>query len=458
MSTVAELTELGSYLDTFGQLQQRTSRQPEWLRSLREKGFAQFCDLGFPATRDEAWRFTNVAPIAREVFALPRKGSAEVTAEDLDPFILPGAACRLVFVNGHFVSELSDWQSLPSGVEANSLAAEIGRNAETLEAHLGRHPEGQADAFCSLNAAFIEDGAYVRVARGTVLHAPIHLLFVSTGEDSPLMVHPRNLLIAECESQADIVEEHISLGDATFFSNSVTELIAAENAVVSHHKIECENRKTFHIATLHIRQERNSNVRSHSVLIGGALVRNNVHPVLAGEGSESLINGLFLGKERQHLDNYMMVEHASPRCTSHQFYNGILRDRAHGVFHGRILVHKDAQQTNAKQTNRNLLLSDDAQIDTKPQLEIYADDVRCTHGATIGQIDENALYYLRSRGLEECEARQLLLSAFANECLERIQSEVVRKYIGRIVHRSLSGEVSLSGAETDAGRRWEEAG
>ncbi|MGB0124369.1 MAG: Fe-S cluster assembly protein SufD [Silvibacterium sp.] len=235
-------------------------------------------------------------------------------------------------------------------------------------------------------------------------------------------------------------------------------MVAAENAVVAHHMIECENRKTFHVSTLRIQQERNANVSSHSALTGGALVRNNVHPVLAGEGGECLINGLFIGDDHQHLDNYMLVEHVSPRCGSHQFYNGILSGSAHGVFHGRIIVHKDAQKTDAKQTNRNLLLSDDAQIDTKPQLEIYADDVKCTHGATIGQIDENALYYLRSRGIDESSARELLLFAFAGECLGRIRSGPAREHIERIVHQSLPEGTPSSDGGPDAGRHWEEVG
>lgn len=458
MSTVTEFTGLGSYLEAFDQLQQRTSQQPEWLKSLRQKAFEQFCDTGFPTVKDEAWRFTSVAPIARELFRLPEPDEVRITDEDLRPFLLSGAACRLVFVNGRFASSLSDRGSLPPGVTAGSLAAEIEQHGEVLKAHLGQHLDIRQDPFCSLNTAFLEDGAYVHIARGTVLQAPIHILYLSTEADSALMIHPRNLLIAEREAQADVVEEHISLGDERFFSNAATELVAAENAVIAHHMVEYENRKTFHTGTLQIRQGKNANVRSHAVLAGGALVRNNIHPVLAGEGAESLINGLFLGDGQQHLDNYMMVEHASPRCTSHQYYNGILGGSAHGVFHGRILVHKDAQKTDAKQTNRNLLLSDSAQIDTKPQLEIYADDVKCTHGATIGQIDENALYYLRSRGVDERTARELLLFAFAAECLGRIRSETVREHIERIVHQSLPEEASSSGAGTGAGRRWEEVG
>jgi Fe-S cluster assembly protein SufD len=235
-------------------------------------------------------------------------------------------------------------------------------------------------------------------------------------------------------AQATIVEDYVSLGGGQAFCNTVTELVAGDHAVVSHYMIEREHTRAFNVSTLRIQQGRAADVASHSVLLGGALVRNNVHPVLAGEGGECLINGLFIGNGRQHLDNYMLVEHASPHCGSRQFYNGILDGHAHGVFHGRIIVHKDAQKTDAKQTNRNLLLSDSAQIDTKPQLEIYADDVKCTHGATIGQIEENALFYLRSRGIDETTARRLLLVAFASECMDRMKEGPVRAHIESLIH------------------------
>ncbi|MFZ0664080.1 MAG: Fe-S cluster assembly protein SufD [Acidobacteriaceae bacterium] len=458
MSTVTEVAGLGSYLEAFSQLQQRAARQPAWLQSLRQDAFGRFCDVGFPTVKDEAWRFTNVAPIARESFSSPKAGPVDLTIEDLRPFLLSSAACRLVVVNGRFVPGLSDCDSLPPGVEANSLAVEIERNADALEATLGRHLDLQRDSFCALNTAFLEDGAYVHIARGVTLAAPIHLMFVSTDSETPLMVHPRNLILAEREAQVDVVEEHVSLGDGKFFSNTATELVAGENAIIAHHMIECENRKTFHISTLQIQQERNTSVSSHSLLIGGALVRNNIHPVLAGEGGECLINGLFLGEDTQHLDNYMLVDHASPHCSSHQFYNGILSGHAHGVFHGLILVRKDAQKTDSKQTNRNLLLSDDAQIDTKPQLEIYADDVKCTHGATIGQLDEGALYYLRSRGLDETTARDLLLFAFAGECTGRIRSVPVREHMERLVRQSLPEEVQGPSEGPGPERHWEEIG
>jgi Fe-S cluster assembly protein SufD len=291
-----------------------------------------------------------------------------------------------------------------------------------------------------------------------VLEAPIYCLFVSLPGAHAAMAHPHNLIVAEAGSQASVVEDYISLGEGTMFSNVVTELVAGEDAVVSHYMIEREDLGSYNISTLRLEQARNANVSSHSVLLGGGLVRNNVHPVLAGEGCECLINGLFLGKGRQHMDNYMLVEHAKPHGSSRQFYNGILDDQAHGVFHGRIIVHKDAQKTDAKQTNRNLLLSDDAQIDTKPQLEIYADDVKCTHGATIGQVEENALFYMRSRGIDEPRARRLLLFAFASECLERMKQEPVREYLKDVVQHWLPAGKAAIPAGAVSERAWEEVG
>jgi Fe-S cluster assembly protein SufD len=274
------------------------------------------------------------------------------------------------------------------------------------------------------------------------------------------MNHPRNLIVADENSQVTVVEDYVSLGEGTTFSNAATELVAGDNAKVAHYMIVREGDQAYNFSTLRIQQGRSANVATHSLLLSGALVRNNVHPVLAGEGSECLINGLFMANGRQHMDNYMLVEHASPHCDSRQFYNGILNGQSHGVFHGRIIVHKDAQKTDAKQTNRNLLLSDDAQIDTKPQLEIYADDVKCTHGATIGRFDDNALFYLRSRGLAEAAARHVLLLAFANECLDRMNSPQVRDQLEKLVVAGLpeaarfAGERSTEGAE----RNWEEVG
>lgn len=435
MSTTTEISGLDSYVEAF--TAQKTAGQPDWLRRLRQDAFARFSDVGFPTTKEEDWRFTSTAPIVQLPFVAGELKTTPVRAEDLQPYLLPESALQLVFVNGRFAPELSSKQ-LPAGVEAGNLAALLEKNPKLLlEPHLGRYVDMQRDAFASLNTAFFQDGAYLSIAANTTVEIPMHLLFVNTEANAPQRIHPRNLIFAGRNAQASIVEDHLSLGESIAFVNTVTELVAEESATVYHHTLERQNLKSFHISTLRIQQARAANVHAHSVLLGGALVRNNVHPVLAGEGGECVINGLFLGEGSQHIDNYMMVEHASAHCASHQYYNGILDGHAHGVFHGRILVHKDAQKTDAKQTNRNLLLSDDARIDTKPQLEIYADDVKCTHGATIGQIEENSLFYLRSRGLDETTAREMLLLAFAGQCMVRIETASIRKHVERIVRRAL---------------------
>jgi Fe-S cluster assembly protein SufD len=459
------------YLDCFTEFERRAAGgELPWLRQLRREAFARFCEVGFPTTHDEDWRFTNVAPIATTAFQLPRgvptfaeerqiwatcRSESESLVPQLDTLCADGAACRLVFINGLFAQQLSECPGLASGVKVSSLARELATETPEralLERHLGHYADTRRDSFLALNTAFAEDGAYVHVARGAVVEGPIYLLFLSTLESTPIMSHPRNLILADDNSQLTVAEDYVWLGSGSGLCNALTELVAGDGAIVAHYRIERDsagasvsaNRSTasgYNISTLRVEQGRSSNVTSHSVLLGGALVRNNVHPVLNGEGGECLINGLFVGAGREHLDNYMLVEHAKPHCGSRQFYNGILDGRAHGVFHGRIIVHKDAQKTDAKQTNRNLLLSDEAQIDSKPQLEIYADDVKCTHGATIGQMDEEALFYLRSRGIDEAAARKHLLLAFAEECIERMQAGPARSHVERLVRQSLQQDV-----------------
>jgi Fe-S cluster assembly protein SufD len=428
------LTGLESYLGSFTTLSEETAEQtPVWLRDLRENAFVRFCRVGFPTIHDEDWRFTNLAALARTPYRLARKEQTSLKASDFAMWRMKDAAARIVFIDGHFTPEMSTFDELPKGVTINGLDRAIVTHEQIVRRYLGRYADTERDPFCALNTAFIQDGAFVHIEKGVAIATPIHLLFVSTSGPDPMMTHPRNLIVVEQEAQATIVEEYVSWGaQAAAFSNAVTELVAKENSTVAHTFIEREHAQALNFTTLRIRQARNANVASHSLLLGGALVRNNVHPVLAGEGAECLISGLFVGIGSQHLDNHMVVEHVTPHCSSRQFYNGILDDRSHGVFHGRIIVHKDAQKTDAKQTNRNLLLSDDAQIDTKPQLEIYADDVKCTHGATIGQIEESALFYLRSRGLSETEARRMLVQAFAGECIDRIPVPV-REYCHGIV-------------------------
>ena len=437
MATPTQAIE--TYAESFRAFEQGAAgRATAWLRELRQRGFARFAETGFPTTRDEDWRFTNVSAISQTPFRLSRDGQGLLSGSQVEPFAVPGAVCRLVFVDGRFSPGLSSLGKLPVGIEVTSLAARLARDPEVVEQHLGRYLDLGRDPFCALNTAFLEDGAHVRIGKGVALAEPIHLLYVTAAHESPIVCHPRNLIVAEENSQATILEEYVSLGSDATLCNAATELVAGDGVVLSHYRVEREHAQACHISTLRVQQGRNANVNSHSVLAGGALVRNNVHPVLAGEGGECLINGLFIGGGRQHLDNYMLVEHASPHCASRQFYNGILGGQARGVFHGRIIVHQDAQKTDARQTNRNLLLSDTAQMDTKPQLEIHADDVKCTHGATIGQIDEEALFYLRSRGIEEVSARHLLLLAFARECLDRMAPGPVHAHVERLIQETLA--------------------
>jgi Fe-S cluster assembly protein SufD len=474
--SMAKTTErLENYLRAYGQvLAQGEKREPVWLRQLREDAWSRFDAKGFPTPRDEDWRFTNVAPLVRMPFRRAPLGNAGLAAKDLERFRFEGAACRMVFVNGRFAPILSEMGNLPHGLEVCTLARALDCGAvgsapeacapEGIEQHLGRYADVRRDVFAALNTALWEDGAYLRIRRGAVIEHPVHLMYVSAGAGSEIMTHPRTLVVAEEASQVAVVEDYVSIGEEAAFSNAVTELAAGQDAVVSHYLIERENLAATNVSTLRVEQARATNITSHSILLGGGLVRNNVHPVLAGEGGECLINGLFVGAGHQHLDNFMMVEHAQPQCGSRQFYNGILTDSARGVFHGRIIVHKDAQKTDAKQTNRNLLLSDNARIDTKPQLEIHADDVKCTHGATIGQIEEEQLFYLRARGLDEKSARNLLLYAFAAECLDRMKEPAAREFAESLIRERLADLSRGAAPETaiessgEQAQNWEEAG
>ena len=448
---IAETLQLANYLPAFRSFSNHaTGRKLPWLQKLREDAFARFCEAGFPTTRMEDWRFTNVSAIAHAEFELARNGSKQLSNAQIAQHGIKDAACRLVFVNGRFAAELSSLARLADGLIVRSLARQIAEAPQAVEPYLGRYLNIERDAFCALNSAFLDDGAYIHIRRGAIIEAPVYLQFVSVGNGRATMNHPRNLVVAEEGSQVAVVEDYVSLGGGSALSNAATELVAGDGTVVSHYQIERESLEAFHISTLRIQQGRIANVASHSLLVGAGLARNNVHPVLVGEGGECLINGLFIGRGRQHLDNYMLVEHASPHCASRQFYNGILAGHAHGVFHGRIIVHKDAQKTDAKQTNRNLLLSDDAQIDTKPQLEILADDVKCTHGATIGQIEDEALFYLRTRGIDEVSARQILLLAFASECTDRMKESAVRAFVQALIGSRVSQMVHTNGEATSA--------
>ena len=426
-----------SYVDKLSEfLNSGREDAPEWLTELRREAISGFGELGFPTLSDEEWRFTNLEALRRGSFSIAENGISDVSEKTVDSYGFSGLDClRFVFVNGRFASSLSDVGDVGEGIVVKALSEAIREHGDLVRDHLAKYADYEKDAFISLNTSYFEDGVFVYVPDRTVFEKPVHVLHVSTDEGCPLFINPRNLVIIGQSSVAKVIEHYVSISQNVYFSNVVTEVFCGENANLEHYRLEFESQKAFNFSTLRVNQQKNSNIASHSVLYGGAIVRNNVHPVLAGEGCNSDIYGLFISEGRQHMDNFMRVEHASPHCDSRQFYNGVLDGRSKGVFHGRILVHEGAEKTDAKQTNRNLLLSDTAQIDTKPQLEIYNDDVKCTHGATIGQMDEEALFYLRSRGISMRKAKIIMLRAFTNETLEHMSIDSVREIIERTVMR-----------------------
>jgi Fe-S cluster assembly protein SufD len=426
------MDEKETYLERFAELEKtHFAGGPQWLHSIRTAAMDRFAEFGFPTVRDEEWRFTNIAPLLRQPFR--HADSFEVSVDALERIVPDAGPChRLVFVNGRFAPQLSSRLPLPQGVIAGDLASAIHAHSEAIREHLTRSVPHEQHAFVTLNTAFIDDGAYISLPRGQVLREPIHLVFVATADGEPAVCHPRNLIVADVNTQATIVESYVGVDGTTTFTNAVTEVVAAENAVIDHYKVQRENLTSFHVASMNVRLGRGGNFSSQNIVLGGRSVRNDVNAYLGAEGSECTLNGLYVGSGQQLIDNHTRIDHAKPHCASHELYKGILDGQARGVFNGKIYVHVDAQKTDAKQTNKTLLLSDEAVIDTKPQLEIFADDVKCTHGATIGQLAAEAIFYLRSRGIRHADARSLLMFAFANDIVDRIKIEPLREQLARV--------------------------
>jgi Fe-S cluster assembly protein SufD len=441
---------IGFYTSEFTRLAPAVAaKNPEWVTRSRRDAIEAFRRLGFPTPRDEEWRFTNVRPIAETEFVtadLP----AGFDASCLDAHRLPGVAAELVFINGRYVPHLSTNTLLPAGVRVESLAAAVASDGNGLALHLGHVADFERQPFTALNTAFWADGAAVIVAPRVAVERPIHLIFVTAGvrpttgparlePPRATVSHPRVIVLAGRDSRASIVESYVGAPDARYLTNAVTEVVLGDHAVVDHVKVQREAVRGFHVATLHALAASNATLTSHSVSFGGGLVRNNVVATLDGEGAECTLNGLYVADDSRLVDNHTTIDHAKPHCRSREVYKGVLGDRARGVFNGKIIVRPDAQRTDAKQTNKALLLSADAQINTKPQLEIFANDVKCTHGAAVGQLDEEALFYLRSRGLPQQRARDLLIQAFAGDVLGALTVEPLRSRLESELLRRLAG-------------------
>jgi Fe-S cluster assembly protein SufD len=396
-----------------------------WVQCLRDRAAACFAERGLPTVRWEDWKYTDTQPLQKRMFEPAARGAHAAALDPIEPYLFNEFKThRLVFIDGHFVPILSRLEDLPQGVVVQPLAEAIPEHVDEFESHLARHIDMDANPFVAVNTMLMSDGMYIHLPAGTVIEAPIHVLYLSIADGATSQL--RNLVTAGEGVEATIVEHYAGPDGIAYWTNAVTEIAAGRNAGIEHYKLEEEGDGAFHIATVEVHQGRDSRFISHNVALGGRLVRNDINTRLEGENAQCLLNGLYVLKGRQHVDNHTRIDHVQPRAVSRELYKGVLDGWSRGVFNGKVIVHKYAQLTDSNQANHNLLLSSNAEADPKPQLEIFADDVKCTHGATVGQLDEEALYYLRSRGIPGPEARALLTFAFANDVITHMRLEPIR--------------------------------
>lgn len=429
---------------------------PKWLRTLQRSARERFDALGYPSTRQEAWKYTSVESLSKINFEPFELGAADCKGGELENdlversvFYRPGDT-RLVFLNGYFQPELSSFHSLPKEVVGGCFRDLLANDGRVIEKFLGREAAFKDRPFVALNTSLMRDGALLLIPKGVVVEQPIYLCHYSWATGSATATHPRNLIIAEEGSQATIVEIYMGGGEQAYFTNAVTEIIVEENASVDHTKLQQESGKAYHISSVDVRQYRDSRFSSFSISLGSSLSRNEISTVLDAEGAECELDGFFMVTGRQHVDNQTSIDHAKPHGTSNELYKGILDGSSTGVFNGRIIVRPDARKTSARQTNKNLVLSDGALMNTKPLLEIFNNDVKCNHGATIGRLDENQVFYLRSRGMGEHQARSLLTYAFASDLIHRIKVPSLQSALEKLIFRRLMASEMVRNGEGGA--------
>ncbi len=430
--------------------------QPDWLRELRQRGLAAFETVKFPtASRgNERWKYTNVRPIASGTFAYPFEVNG-AAASDAVKQVAPWDERwdRLVFVDGHFSDGQSRVHPSSDGVRVERLGEAAAADNESAREHLGRYAGVDDDGFTAVNTAFLHDGAFVHVPDETEHESAIHLVFVSTGRTEPTATYPRTLILVGRHSRLTVVESYVGLSQRSYFTDAVAEIVVDEGGSLDHYRYLSESPEGYHIGTTRVRLGRDSRFRSTSFARGAALARNDLQVVLDAPGASCDLNGLYLTSGRQHIDNHIDIDHAMPHTSSEQYFKGILADRSRAVFSGRVLVRPGAQKTYALQADKNLLLSEGARVNTKPSLEIFADDVQCFHGATVGAVPDEALFYMRSRGIDEETARDLLIHGFASEIIERVALEPLRDFLDKLFSRSvLEGHKSQRRPDAASGR------
>ena len=417
------------YLMAFDAGSSRREKEPEWLQARRASAISHFEQNGFPTVRDENWKYTDVTAAANLIsepqFGLNVPAVEDIKSEDVEAFFLDHKnSIRIVFLNGKLAPHLSTLEHLPQGLTLLGLQEAITSGEEVLQQHLGRHASPEDNGFIALNTALFEDGAFIQVEKDAKIEPALHLLFVNTAPLTAAKV--RNLVFLGAGADATVVESYASITDDAYLTNIVTEIVAEAGANLDHYKEQVESTNAFHIATTQIHASDHATVQSHTFTFGGRLSRHDANAIMDGEFTEVTLNGLYLASGSQVMDNHTVMDHAKPNCKSFEEYVGVLDDKAVGVFNGKIFVRPDAQKTDAIQNNRALLLSRGAEVNTKPQLEIFADDVKCTHGATIGELDDEALFYLRSRGIAKSAARDMLIYAFAHAVLDNVTIPTLR--------------------------------
>ena len=413
---------------------------PSWLADLRRAAMSSFSKLGFPTARrgNEEWKYTDVSPIAKTAFS-PVVSSTPPALKigDLKEFTFGEVWPRLVFIDGAYVKRLSSVSSLPDGVTVANLAAAMSAQPALLEEHLARYADHQSNAFTALNTAFLHEGALVHIPDGVILEKPLYILFLSTSQEPAAVFQPRVLILLGKDSKATVIENYAALSSGVYFANAVTEAVVGPGSALKYYKLQRQSEQASHITTTQVSLQRDSSFSSVNIDLGGGLVRNNLNVLTDGEGASCALNGLYMVTGAQHVDNQVIIDHAKPYTTSREVYKGILDGKSRSVFHGSIFVRKDARKVDARQEDKNLLLSPLAEADTKPAFWIYCDDVKCSHGAACGQIDENALFYLRSRGLDEKAARRFLVYGFVSEVVNSIENEAFRAHIDGLVQAKL---------------------